>query len=140
MKKFVRILSLTLVVVMLCATLASCGAPAKDAADAVTALKEEGYVAVNDTTVTPLLFKAAGYELTSVVTGSKVVEDKDGNKSTEIVVVYYFADKDNAEKALDKVKENAKEKQEESAENWVEPTRSGSMVYFGTKAAIKAAK
>lgn len=140
MKKFVRILSLTLVAVMLCATLASCGAPAKTAADAEAALKEEGYVVVNDSTVTPLIFKAAGYELSNVVTGSKSVEDKDGNKQLEVVVIYYFADKDNAEKALEKVKENAKEKKDDEAKDWVEPTRSGSMVYFGTKAAIKAAK
>ena len=80
------------------------------------------------------------YDLKNVVTGTKVSEDKDGNKVTDIVVIYYFADKDNAEKALEKVKENAKEKKEETKEDWVEPTRSGSMVYFGTKAAIKAAK
>ena len=35
MKNFVRILSFALVAVMLCATLASCGGPAKDPADAV---------------------------------------------------------------------------------------------------------
>ena len=39
MKNFVRVLCLALAIVMLCATLASCGAPAKDPADAVAALK-----------------------------------------------------------------------------------------------------
>ena len=41
MKKFVRILCLALVAVMLCATLASCGGPAKNPDDAVAALKAE---------------------------------------------------------------------------------------------------
>ena len=55
--------------------------------------------------------------------------------------MFYFADKDNAEKALDKVKEYASDDKKESDEStWVEPTRSGAMVYYGTKAAIKAAK
>ena len=42
MKKFVRILCLTLVAVMLCAVLASCGGPAKNPDDAVAALKDNG--------------------------------------------------------------------------------------------------
>ncbi|MBQ2758002.1 MAG: hypothetical protein IJF31_05890 [Clostridia bacterium] len=139
MKMFARALSLALVALMLCTALVAC-APAKDPADAEAALKEAEYVVLNDDKVTPAVFKLAGYDLKNVVTGTKVSEDKDGNKVTDIVVIYYFADKDNAEKALEKVKENAKEKKEETKEDWVEPTRSGSMVYFGTKAAIKAAK
>ena len=139
MKAFIRALSLTLVALMLCTALVAC-APAKDPADAEAALKKAEYTVLNDDTLAPALFKLSGYDLKNVVTGTKISEDKDGNKVTDIVVVYYFADKDNAEKALEKVKENAKEKQEETKEDWVEPTRSGSMVYFGTKAAIKAAK
>lgn len=141
MKKFVRIMALTLVAVMLCATLASCGAPAKDPAKAVDALKEDGYATTKDDTVIPALLKLAGYDLKSVVTGTKTAEDKDGNKTVEHVSVFYFADKDNAEKALDKVKEYASDDKKESDEStWVEPTRSGAMVYYGIKAAIKAAK
>ena len=139
MKAFIRALSLTLVALMLCTALVAC-APAKDPVDAEAALKKAEYTVLNDNTVTPALFKLSGYDLKNVVTGTKISEDKDGNKVTDIVIIYYFADKDNAEKALEKVKENAKEKKEETKEDWVEPTRSGSMVYFGTKAAIKAAK
>ena len=45
MKKFVKILSLSLVAVMLLAMLASC-APASDPGKAVEALKAEGYTAL----------------------------------------------------------------------------------------------
>ena len=80
MKNFVRILSLTLVAVMLAVTLVSCGAPAKTAADAKLALEEEGYTVVNDTVAAPLLFKASSITCTSKVTGVKLVEDEEGNK------------------------------------------------------------
>ena len=124
MKNFVRILCLVLTVVMLCATLASCGAPAKDPADAVAALKEEGYVAV---------------KLLGVVTGVK-----DG----EAVIITYYDDADKAKAAMDKMDEAAIEDlkgklvalglSEEG--DLVGPKRSGNMIYMGTKAAIKAAK
>ena len=139
MKMFTRTLSLVLVALMLCTALVAC-APAKDPADAVAALKEAEYLVINDDVAVPIAFKALGYDLKNVVTATKVSTDEDGNKVTDIVVIYYFADKDNAKKALEEVEKNAKEKKEETKESWVEPTRSGSIVYFGTKAAIKAAK
>ena len=139
MKKLVRVLSITLVAVMLCATLASC-APASDPAKAEAALKEAEYIVLNDSTITPAVFKLGGYDLTNVVTATKTTEDKDGKTVVELVVIYYFADKDNAEKAFSKVEEDAKEKAEQTKETWVAPTLSGSMVYFGTKNAVQAAK
>ena len=140
MKKFIRILALSLVAVMLCASLASCGAPAKDAAKAEKALEDEGYTVVKDDKLTPVAFKALGYDLDCVVSGTKIVEDKDGNKSVEHVSIYYVADKENAEKALEKVKEYASDDKEDDDSDWVDATRSGSMVYYGTKAGVKAAR
>ena len=142
MKKFVRILTLMLAALMLLLTLASC-APAKDADKAVEALKKDGYLADQDTRILPAIFKLAGYSLSSVVTATKTETDKDGNKTVEFVCIYYFADKDNAEKALAEVEKYAdedKESEDTKEDNWVAPKRSGSMVYYGTKAAIKAAK
>ena len=140
MKNFVRILSLTLVAVMLAVTLVSCGAPAKTAADAKLALEEEGYTVVNDTVAAPLLFKASSITCTSKVTGVKLVEDEEGNKKTEYVAIYYFSDKDNATKAMEKIGDEEKSDKDEKAEDWVSATQSGAMIYYGTKAAIKAAK
>ena len=140
MKKFVKILSLSLVAVMLLAMLASC-APASDPGKAVEALKAEGYTALRDNNVIPAAFKLAGYSLDVVVTGTKTIKDKDGKKTVESVTIFYFANKEDAEKAFDKVKDKEKDSKEDSEEsNWVSATKSGKMVYFGTKQAIKDAR
>ncbi|MBQ8339450.1 MAG: hypothetical protein IJY16_03280, partial [Clostridia bacterium] len=71
MKKFVRIMSFALVAIMLCVTLASCGGPAKEPADAVAALKENGYTAAEDKIIIPAALKLLGVEgVKSVVSGS----------------------------------------------------------------------
>lgn len=141
MKHFVRILSLTLVLSLLSVTLLACGKPAKDPADAKAALEEAGYVVAKDDRILPATFTALGYSLTSVVTGSKIGKDDAGNTVVDHVSIYYFKDKDAATKALDKIKENeAADKGNSDESNWVAPTQSGSMVYYGTKAAVKAAK
>ena len=143
MKKLVRILSLSLAALMLLLTLVACGAPAKDPAKAEAALEEAGYTVSSDTRIIPAIFKVAGYNLTSVLSASKIVTDDEGNKKVEYISVYYFTDKENAEKALAKVEEYAtddKESEEAEDSDWVNPTRSGAMIYYGTKAAIKAAK
>lgn len=141
MKKFVSIISLVLVAAMLCVSLVSCGAPAKDPADAKAALEENGYVATKDDTIVPNILKIAGFDCTSVVTGTKTVEDDEGNKSVEHVSIYYFADKDAAEKAMTKIEEYAADEKEDADDtNWVATTQSGAMIYFGTKQAVKDAK
>ena len=141
MKNFVRILALTLVAVMLCGALTACGAPAKEAADAKAALEKAEYAVAEDKTILPIAFKALGYDLSSVVSATKTSKNEDGDTVVDHVTVFYFADKDNATKAMEKVKEEAKEDKKDSDDsNWVEPTQSGAMIYYGTKAAIKAAK
>ncbi len=140
MKKFVRVLCFALVAVMLCASLVACGGPAKDPADAKAALDENGYTTTKDDTITPGILSALGYKCDSVVTGTKTVEDDEGNKSIEHVSIYYFTNEENAEKALNKVKEYAGEKKNDEETNWVDATLSGSMIYFGTEQAIKDAK
>ena len=123
MKKFIRVLALTLVAVMLCASLASCGAPNKDPEKALASLKEEGYAAV---------------KVDDYVSGTKIVEE-DGEKKVEHVTIYYYASKDDATAAMEKIQKLSNEKKGENSD-WVGATQSGSMIYFGTKAAIKAAK
>ncbi|MBQ3064591.1 MAG: hypothetical protein IJC99_07340 [Clostridia bacterium] len=135
MKKFVRILTLALALLMLLATLAAC-APAKDPDKAVEALEKAEYLVNKDTRIQPALFKVAGYDLTAVVSGTKL-SDK------EAVAIYYFADAENAKKALEEVKkyaDEAKDDEEVDEKNWIAPTRSGKIIYFGTKGAIKAAR
>lgn len=139
MKKFVRILTLTLAAVLLCGMLASC-APAKNPEKAEKALKEEGYTVFSDDKGVPAAYKAAGFDLDVVVSGTKLVEDDEGNKKIEHVTIYYFIDKENAEKAMEMIKKDSSEDKEDGDTDWVEPTQSGKIVYYGTKAAIKAAR
>lgn len=143
MKKFVRILALCLATLMLTVSFVACGAPAKDPDKAIKALEEEGYSAAKDANIVPGIFKIAGYSLDAVVSASKLVTDKDGNKSLEHVTIYYFADKENAKKAMAEVEKYAqddKEAEETADSNWIAPKQSGSIIYYGTKAAVKAAK
>ena len=137
MKKFVRIMSFALVAIMLCVTLASCGGPAKEPADAVAALKENGYTAAEDKIIIPAALKLLGVEgVKSVVSGSATIEDK-----FETITVVYFNDKDAAKTAMEKIEKYADENKDDKAEDsdWV-VKQSGAMIYYGTKAAVKAAK
>jgi hypothetical protein len=117
------------------AMLASCGAPNKDPDDAVAALKDNGYTAKKDNLITPNLLKGLGIDgVKTVVTGSAVIDDK-----LETVTVFYFESKDDANDAWEKVQEYAENEKDDDAEDWV-CKKSGAMIYFGTPAAIKAAK
>ena len=93
MKKFARILCLTLAAVMLCAALASCGAPAKEPADAAAALKDAGYTVTANTDV-----------LVSAI------------KDDDHITINYCSDADEAAKKYDELKEAKEEAKEESAE------------------------
>ena len=142
MKTFAKILCLSLVAVMLCATLASC-APAAKAEDALAALKENGYT----TAVKSDLLGAAGLAalgikgVDSVVTGTKT-ETKDDKTTVETITIIYFTDANSAKTAEEKVTSKSDEEKKNNKDedsNWVFK-RSGKMIYFGTKAAVKAAR
>ncbi len=92
MKRFTRILCFALVALMLCATLASCGGPAKTAEEAVAALKENGYNAVQ--------------------TGNVVTAEKDG----EFIAITYCSDENDAKKVYDEAKDEIEDAQEELSE------------------------
>ena len=135
MKKFTRILALTLVLVMSVAMLASCGAPNKDPDDALAALKDNEYFAAKDTTIVPIALKLLGVDnIDCVVTGSATIDDK-----FETVTIIYFESKDDANDAWEKVQEYAEDKKDDKAEDWV-CKKSGAMIYFGTPNGVKAAK
>ena len=88
MKKFARFLCLALVAVMLCATLASCGGPAKDPKEAAAALKENGYTV-------------------AVETDALVTAGKDG----EHITINYCSDEEAATKIYDELKKSQEEAQ-----------------------------
>ena len=135
MKTFVRILVLALAAALLAAVLASC-APAKDPDKAVEALKKEEYTVVKDDSVVPAALTLFGVKgVDCIVKGSKTVENKDGEKTSEAVLIVYFTDAGSAKDALDKVKAYY-ENEKDAKEDW---KQSGKMVYSGTAAGIKAA-
>ena len=137
MKKFASIVAFVLVAAMLCVTLVSCGAPAKNPDDAIAALKDNGYAAAKDSTFVPAGLKMLGVDgVDTVISGSKTVDDK-----FETVTVVYFDDKDAAKTAFEKGKEYAEDNKDDKAEetDWV-VKQSGAMIFFGTNQAIKDAK
>jgi hypothetical protein len=134
MKKSIRIIALALVAVMMCVTLVAC-APAKDPADAKAALEDAGYVVtkLDNEGLGKLAF--AAFELAGIEGAKNVVS---ATKDGEHITIFYFEDNAAANAEWEDVQEYATgEKDEES--DWV-CKKSGNMIYFGTSAAVKAAK
>jgi len=135
MKKAIRLLALSLVLVTLVAAFASCGGPAKNPDDAKAALEENGYVAVKSEAIAVIGLSAFGIkDVDAVVSGSATIDDK-----FESVTILYFEDKDAANEAWENAQKYADDEKDDKAENWV-VKKSGAMIYFGTPNAVKAAK
>ena len=134
MKKIVKLVSLVLVAVMCVAVFASC-APASDPDKAEAALKDAGYTAAKDTTLVPAAMKlTTGVNVDAVVTGTKTADGK-----TDHVTIVYFADKADAKTAYEKLTDTANEDKEKDDTDWVFK-QAGNIVYWGTSAAVKAAR
>ncbi len=137
MKKTIRILALAMVTVMLCLTLASCGGPNADPDKAVEALKENGITwAAKDAYVVPALLRASGVDgVENVVSGTGKIDDKFAH-----ITIIYFEEADDATDAMEKVEELANDDKKDAEDSdWVFK-KSGKMIYYGTKDAVKAAK
>ena len=136
-----KIISLVIVCVMLLGctlVLSSCGGPNSDPAAAKAALDEAGYAAdITDDPISLAFYGAIGIK--SVVSGMKVAED-DEDKLVDAVSIFYLeddADVDKAYETLEKYYDKAVEQYEDLD---MEIGKSGNMIWFGTKDAIKAAK
>ena len=134
MKKAIKILALSLVLIMSVMVLASCGAPNADPDKAIASLKDNGYSAAKDDTWIPAALKLLGADAETVVTGTADIDGK-----AEHVTIVYFDDADDAKAAWEKVKEYAEDKKEDDDSDWT-VAQSGAMIYWGTSAGIKAAK
>ena len=135
MKKFAKITAVVLVAVLALAALVACG-PASDPDKAVAALKKHEYAAAKDTIIAGAL-KLVGVNTEAVVKGTKTVKDGDKSK-LETVTIVYFTDSAAAKNAWSKVEEYAK-KDKDNDSDWT-IKQSGAMIYWGTSAAIKAAR
>ena len=128
MKKFAKITAVALVAVMVLAALVACG-PAADPDKAVSALKSNDYVAGKVTT--------GGYSgMVAMVTGTKGLLT--GNLQT--ITIYYFESTSAANDAWEKIKSDSdKDKEKNKDSDWV-CKKSGKVIYFGTKQAVKDAR
>lgn len=132
MKTFVKVLALSLVAVMMCAVLVSCGGPASDPDKAAKALEDADYIVVKaDDKVSLALYETMGVKkLECVITAYN--EDEEG------IVIFYFEDKAAANDAWETIEEEAKEATKDEEDIVIK--KSGKMIYYGTKQAIKDAK
>ena len=134
MKKTIKLIALALVLTLSVVLLASCLAPNIDPEKAIEALEENDYTAVEDDTILPLVFAGLGIkDVDTVVTGTAVID-----KKVEHVTIIYFEEAEDANAAWEKVKEYAeKEDKEDEDSDWT-INKFGAMIWYGTKAAIKA--
>lgn len=128
-KTIIKVVALAMIAVMACMLLVAC-APASDPDKAIEALKDNGYAAAEDKLLIPGALKLLGVKDIDCVVA--------GTKEGEAITIIYFADKDAAEAAWEKVSEYA-EDQKDDESDWV-VDKSGAMIYFGTKQAVKDAR
>ena len=138
MKNVLRFAAVAMVTIMLCLTLASCGGPNADPDDALAALKENGVTwAAKDNTVLPGVYKLLGVDdVECVVSGTGKIDGEYAH-----VTIIYFEEKDDANDAWEKIQKESEDDKKDADEDaeWV-CKKSGKMIYYGTKDAVKAAK
>ena len=120
---FCLILSLLLIVGCMLA-LASCAKPNSDPEKAKAALEEAGYEVLLN-----------GGAFNKKVEATLVAMTLDGEN---YLVVVYYEDKDAANEAWDDARKEAKELEEEYED--IVCRKSGKIIYYGTKDAVKAAR
>ena len=133
MKKTLSLVLSSMLLVAMVFTLTSCLAsilgPSWDPDKAAAALEENGYIVTN-------ISDSKDYaDSKAVVTGTKIRLSSD---PFEMIVIIYYDDVEKAKEHYDDVKENF-EKESDEESDWVFK-RVGSMVYFGTKDAVEAAR
>ncbi len=134
MKKFTKILALTLVLLMSVAMFASCANPNKDPKKAEEALKDAGY----DVT---LIDDADFLKLMGVDKLEAVISAFNEDDENDAVFIYYFEDSAAADEAYEDIEKEFDEiKTSEDAPEDLVLKKSGKMIWYGTKDAIKAAK
>ncbi len=139
MKKLLKRILVIATAALMLVTLVSCGGPATDPEDAKAALEDNGYEVI--------LVDGTAVEVTAGLLG---VEDLDASLTAfaddNAIMIYYFESKEAAEKAWEKIEDEAEKAKKEYEEEKDEDDpdfvikKSGAMIYFGTADAVKAAK
>ncbi len=130
MKKTLRILALAMVTIILTLALVSCGGPNADPSKAKVALEDKGYNVTKIDADGNFLEKGVlgAMELAGIDDIANVITAS--NDDGEKITIIYFEDKEAAKAELEDVQDYSK----------AECKLSGNMIYYGTEAAIKAAK
>ena len=140
MKKMIRASALLLLAVLLCGVLAAC-APSLDSEKLKTVMTEAGYTVTFGNAELIGRYKEAGVDLDEKLIATLSERDATSGKTTvQYVVVYYFPDVDNAEKATELIAADAAAEKSDLHPDWVEPKRFGNIVYYGTVTAVDIAK
>lgn len=140
MKRFVQSLALMLVTVLLCGVLTSCSR-FPDSTKAEEALVAAEYTVTFGDSGVISTYMSMGIDLDEKLMARYSVYDTSTRTTiVQYAAVYYFADAENAKKAMEHVVTDAAAEKSDEYTDWVEPTRSGSIIYYGTPAAIEAAK
>lgn len=132
MKKTLRLTSLALVLMMVL-TLTSCVPGTAEKAKAKMEKKDYKVVEVSGDEVEIAMGFLGIKGVTSYITATKTVENKDGKKTIETVTALYFEKVEDAKSAMKKVEETAEKEKDED----YSVKRSGKVVYSGTKKAMK---
>ncbi len=143
MKNLTRIFAVAILLATLVTVLASCSAkPNGDPAAAVKALQENHYqILSNDTETLPAEYAKLGVaDVTHVVVATRVEANKKGEQQLDGVTILYFKDAAAAKAALSRATDLLNIQSSDSIGSKYVVKQSGSMIYAGTKNAIKAAK
>lgn len=140
MKKFAKVMALVMVVAMSLALLVACG-PNSDPDKAESALKNNEYVTVKSTVLVKGLAVFGINGVMASVTGTKVTDE-----ASEVVFILYFNNADSANESWDSAQKNIKKIMDtlnieyKGDDSDLTIKKSGSLIYCGTSAAIKAAR
>lgn len=132
-----KVLALSLVMIMMLGLLVSCaGGPNSDPKKAKEALEDADYEVVHANNAAEAFFLGGWYD------GCEDVILAINEEEEELIYIWYFEEKDDAEDAWEDIEEFAEELKEEAEEEDIDLVvkKSGKMIYVGTKKAVKAAK
>lgn len=139
MKKAIKLIALSLVLVMAVLALASCAAPNADPDKAKEALEDNGYTVqkLSGKISTAAISAIIGEDVDCVITAQKLDKEEE---TLDVLCVLYFEEADNANDAWEKAQDYAEDAKDDDVEDsdWV-VEKSGKMIWFGTKNAVKAA-
>lgn len=148
MKKFLKLSSFAIALLLLIATLAACSGPAKDADDARRALKGNGYdvkhYEENDTYLQLLTNSFDVYGLEDLIIA---YDHEDRAKAENFIVIFYFDEDLDAEESMSAVRDiidvlKAEMKLADFDPDLLETLleQSGDLIWWGTDEAADAAK